>query len=90
MRQSLPMFDEADEPPPGTSDSSGPRCVSPRLFDLLLSQKYSRPGLGNHLRSLTSSDFRDLMRSLYRQFLNGIEGIQLQTTICLEILQSSA
>ncbi|THU85634.1 Vps54-domain-containing protein [Dendrothele bispora CBS 962.96] len=47
-----------------------------------------KPGLGAHLRSLSHPEFMKSLRSIYQSYLNAAEGLQAQTTIVGEVVES--
>ncbi|KDR73587.1 hypothetical protein GALMADRAFT_621009 [Galerina marginata CBS 339.88] len=47
-----------------------------------------RVGLANHLRSISQSDFVVLIQKIYRSLLNGVEGLQAQGTIIVDVLSA--
>jgi vacuolar protein sorting-associated protein 54 len=48
----------------------------------------SRPGLANHLRNMDHTDFLVLMQELYMSLLNGVEGLQEQGRVVIDIMDS--
>ncbi|KAJ6630546.1 Vps54-like protein-domain-containing protein [Mycena sp. CBHHK59/15] len=72
----IPAFDVEEEEtrspaPPGINGSGG----SPKA------------GLANHMRSMPHSEFLELIRAIYKSFLNAVEGLQTQGTAFLEVLE---
>ncbi|KAF7311494.1 Vps54 domain-containing protein [Mycena kentingensis (nom. inval.)] len=49
-----------------------------------------RPGLANHLRTLPHAEFLELLQSVYKNFLNAVEGLQLQNTVFIEVLGTTS
>ncbi|KAF9014055.1 Vps54-like protein-domain-containing protein [Cyathus striatus] len=47
-----------------------------------------RSGLANHLRSLAQSEFMTLIQDIYRNFFNAIQGLQLQSEVITQVLES--
>ncbi|KAF8965307.1 Vps54-like protein-domain-containing protein [Flammula alnicola] len=52
------------------------------------SQSEGRAGLANHLRTMSHPDFVLLIQKVYRALLNGVEGLQAQGTIVVEVLSA--
>lgn len=44
--------------------------------------------LATHLRNLAHPEFLNLIQAIYRSFLNGIEGLQTQSGIIIDVLQT--
>lgn len=47
-----------------------------------------RAGLANHLRLMSHPDFIVLIQKIYRSLLNGVEGLQAQGAIIIEVLSA--
>ncbi|KAF9469270.1 Vps54-like protein-domain-containing protein [Collybia nuda] len=52
------------------------------------SQQKSRAGLATHLRSMVHAEFMLFLQHIYLSFLNGVEGLQEQSQVVLDILAS--
>ncbi|KAF7322637.1 Vps54 domain-containing protein [Mycena chlorophos] len=50
----------------------------------------ARPGLAAHLRTLPHAEFLELIQSVYRSFLNAVEGLQAQGAAFVEVLESTS
>ncbi|KAF9484684.1 Vps54-domain-containing protein [Pholiota conissans] len=46
----------------------------------------SRTGLGDQLRGMDPPEFLEVIQRVYRRLLNGVEGLQRQSTIVVEVL----
>lgn len=58
------------------------------LRRMRLTDAFSRAGLASHLRTMQHPDFLVLMQELYACLLNGIEGLQEQGLVVVDILES--
>ncbi|KAL0946762.1 hypothetical protein HGRIS_012937 [Hohenbuehelia grisea] len=47
-----------------------------------------RPGLGNHLREMSHTEYFHLLQAIFKSLLNGVEGLQAQSAVTLEVLES--
>jgi hypothetical protein len=54
----------------------------------IMTHRGYRAGLANHLRSMPHSDFMLLLQDIYLCLLNGVEGLQEQGRVVLDILAS--
>lgn len=52
------------------------------------SSSEGQAGLANHLRSMSQPQFMALLQTIYRSLLNGVEGLQGQGTIILELSEA--
>jgi len=51
-------------------------------------ETWIRAGLANHLRTMSQPDFILLLQKIYRSLLNGIEGLQAQGVIIVDVLST--
>lgn len=58
------------------------------MFIRRYSSSKSRAGLANHLRSMPHPEFILLLQDIYLSLLNGVEGLQEQGRVILDILAS--
>ncbi|KAF4615174.1 hypothetical protein D9613_002656 [Agrocybe pediades] len=74
IKQVLPLFDPDDQ------ESSKESSSSP--------SSEGRPGLANHLRNMSQPDFIVVIQKVYRRIVNGVEGVQAQGAIIVEVLSA--
>ncbi|KAJ3993958.1 vacuolar protein sorting-associated protein 54 [Lentinula boryana] len=68
---------------------SGLNATSPSLTPTSTTPEYTEsPQLATQLSSMSHSDFISVIRAVYRDMLNGIEGLNAQITLLGEILES--
>ena len=70
------------------TDDDDARFVALILVELTLTES-ARPGLTVHLRNLAHAEFLELIQSVYKSFLNAVEGLQAQGAAFLEVLEST-
>ncbi|KAF7295401.1 Vps54 domain-containing protein [Mycena indigotica] len=49
-----------------------------------------RPGLANHLRNMPHAEFSVLIQSVYKSFLNAVEGLQAQCAAFVQVLETTS
>ncbi|KAJ7632829.1 vacuolar protein sorting-associated protein 54 [Roridomyces roridus] len=75
IRRHLPAFDPADEESRSPNPTGGDT---------------PRPGLGNHLRNLSHPEFLELIKSIYKSYLNAVEGLHSQGVAFIEVLETTS
>ncbi|KAJ7709600.1 Vps54-like protein-domain-containing protein [Mycena rosella] len=77
IRRLIPAYDIIDEGSGSTASSTNGGGDTPR------------PGLANHLRNMPHAEFLQLIQTIYKSFLNAVEGLHAQGTAFLEVLETT-
>ncbi|KAJ7685448.1 Vps54-like protein-domain-containing protein, partial [Mycena polygramma] len=72
IRRHIPAFDLADDE---SSTPSGGEATP-------------TPGIANHMRDMPHPEFLELIQSVYKSFLNGVEGLHSQGVAFLEVIEA--
>ncbi|KAK7037969.1 Vps54 domain-containing protein [Favolaschia claudopus] len=78
IRRHLPAFDLTEEESRSATPNNGATADTPR------------PGLANHMRDMPHSEFSQLIQSVYKSFLNAVQGLHTQGVAFLEVLEASS